>query len=73
MQNGRYFACDRIGSEGRKAYFFVDENNNLFVRAGCFLGTDHEFIDRVHKIHKGTKHEKQYLMAFELAKEILLN
>lgn len=71
VKNGRYFACDRIGSEKRKTYFFADENNEMFVRAGCFFGTMDEFIDRVKKVHKGTKYEKEYLMACELAKVVL--
>lgn len=71
VKNGRYFACDKIGSEKRKTYFFANENNEMFVRAGCFFGTMDEFIDRVKKVHKGTKYEKEYLMACELAKVVL--
>lgn len=71
VKNGKYFACDRIGSEKRKTYFFMDETEKMFVRAGCFFGTMDEFIDRVKKVHKGTKYEKEYLMACELAKVVL--
>ena len=71
VKNGKYFACDRIGSEKRKTYFFIDENGKMFVRAGCFFGTLTEFIARVKEVHAGTKFEKEYLMACELAKVVL--
>lgn len=68
--NGKYFACDRIGSEKRKTYFFKGDNG-YFVRAGCFFGTFDEFIERVHEVHAGTKHETEYIKAVELAKVVL--
>ena len=68
--NGIYFACDRIGSEKRKTYFFKG-NNGYFVRAGCFFGTFDEFVDRVHQVHAVTKYEKEYELAIELAKVVL--
>ena len=71
VKNGKYFACDRIGSEKRKTYFFMDENGKMFVRAGCFFGTLTEFIARVKEVHAGTKFEKEYLIACELAEVVL--
>ena len=71
VKKGKYFACDRIGSEKRKTYFFMDETEKMFVRAGCFFGTLPEFIERVKEVHAGTKFEKEYLMACELAKVVL--
>ena len=68
--NGIYFACDRIGSEKRKTYFFKGDNG-YFVRAGCFFGTFDEFVDRVHQVHADTKFEKEYELAVELAKVVL--
>lgn len=68
--NGTYFACDRIGSEKRKTYFFKGDNG-YFVRAGCFFGTMEEFIERVKEAHAGTKYEREYLAAVELAKIVL--
>ena len=68
--NGIYFACDRIGSEKRKTYFFKGDNG-YFVRAGCFFGTFDEFIERVHQVHATTKYEKEYELAVELAKVVL--
>lgn len=68
--NGIYFACDRIGSEKRKTYFFKGDNG-YFVRAGCFFGTFDDFIERVHQVHAITKYEKEYELAIELAKVVL--
>lgn len=70
VKNGTYFACDRIGSEKRKTYFFKGDNG-YFVRAGCFFGTLYEFVERVKKVHTGTKFEREYLAAVELAKIVL--
>lgn len=70
VKNGTYFACDKIGSEKRKTYFFKGDNG-YFVRAGCFFGTFDEFVERVKKVHTGTKFEREYLAAVELAKIVL--
>ena len=72
VKNGKYFACDRIGSKGRKTYFFCDEYNEIFVRAGCFFGTEKEFLEELKETHGNTKYERQYKLALELAKDILL-
>lgn len=68
--NGTYFACDRIGSAKRKTYFFKGDNG-CFVRAGCFFGTFDEFAVKVKETHGGTKFEREYLAALELAKIVL--
>ncbi len=68
--NGTYFACDRIGSEKRKTYFFKGDNG-YFVRAGCFFDTFDVFMERVHLEYAGTKFEKEYELAIELAKAVL--
>ena len=71
MKNGRYVAVDRIGSENRKAYFYIDDNGNMFVRAGCWFSGMAAFKERVKKVHAGTIHEKTYLAACELAELML--
>ena len=58
MKNGRYVAVDRIGRENRKAYFYVDENGNMFVRAGCWFSDMTAFKERVKEVHAGTIHER---------------
>ena len=71
VKNGRYVAVDRIGRENRKAYFYIDENGNMFVRAGCWFSDMTAFKERVKKVHAGTIHEKTYLAACELAELML--
>ena len=70
LTNATYIAVDRIGREQRKAYFFrADEG--FYVRAGCWFGTFAEFADRVKEVRSGTKYERDYLAALELAKTML--
>ena len=71
VKNGRYVAVDRIGRENRKAYFYIDENGNMFVRAGCWFSDMAAFKERVKEVHAGTIHEKTYLAACELAELML--
>ena len=71
VKNGTYFACDMIGSERRKTYFFRDGDGNMFVREGYWFSPLDEFIERVKEAHGGTKYEKEYLAAVELAKIVL--
>lgn len=71
VQNGTYCACDRIGSERRKTYFFRDGDGEMYVRAGCWFSSLDEFVERVKQAHGGTKYEKEYLAAVELAKIVL--
>ena len=71
VKNGRYVAVDRIGSENRKAYFYIDDNGNMFVRAGCWFSDMAAFKERVKKVHAGTIHERTYLAACDLAELML--
>ena len=71
VKNGRYVAVDRIGRENRKAYFYIDENGNMFVRAGCWFSDMAAFKERVKEVHAGTIHEKTYLAACDLAELML--
>ena len=69
---GRYVAIDRIGSEKRKTYFFADRDGNIFVRAGCWFSDLPAFKERVRDVHAGTRHEKEYLAACDLAELMLM-
>lgn len=69
---GRYVAVDRIGSEKRKTYFFADRDGNIFVRAGCWFSDLSAFKERVRDVHAGTRHEKEYLAACDLAELMLM-
>ena len=71
VKNGRYIAIDRIGSENRKAYFFIDENGKMYVRAGCWFSKLEYFKKRVREVHAGTVHEKAYLAACDFAELML--
>lgn len=71
VKNGRYVAVDRIDSENRKAYFYIDENGNMFVRVGCWFSDMAAFKERVKEVHAGTIHEKIYLAACDLAELML--
>ena len=71
VKNGRYVAVDRIGSANRKAYFFMDEDGKMFVRAGCWFSDMAAFRERVKKVHAGTIHKKTYLAACDFAELML--
>ena len=70
ISNGRYVAVDRIGSEQRKAYFFKGDEG-LFVRAGCWFSSLEDFKARVREVHSGTRHEREYLAACDMAEMML--
>lgn len=72
VSGGRYVAVDRIGREKRKTYFFADKDGNIFVRAGCWFSDLSAFKERVRDVHKGTRHEKEYLAACDLAELMLM-
>lgn len=72
VSGGRYVAVDRIGSEKRKTYFFADRDGNIFVRAGCWFSDLSAFKERVRDVHAGTRHEKEYLAACDLAELMLM-
>ena len=71
VKNGRYVAVDRIGSANRKAYFFMDEDGKMFVRAGCWFSDMAAFRERVKEVHAGTIHKKTYLAACDFAELML--
>ena len=61
-----YMAFDRIGSENRKAYFF-DFTDGVFIRAGCFFGSEAEFIAKLERGDDAAK-TAEYMAALALAK-----
>ena len=71
VKNGHYVAVDRIDNTNRKAYFYIDENGNMFVRNGCWFFDMTTFKEWVKKVHAGTIHEKTYLAACDLAELML--
>lgn len=65
-----YFAADRIGSESRKAYFFQDQNEIFWVRAGCFWGDENAFLAKLEADADNVK-TAHYRAALALAKMVL--
>lgn len=61
-----YLAVDCIGSENRKTYFFNFETG-IHIRAGCFFGTEKQFIVKL-KCDGDAQKTKIYTMALDLAK-----
>lgn len=57
-----------IGSRNDFTTFFRTKDKEIFVKCGCFKGNIDEFEKAVEETHKGTKHEKTYKKAIELAK-----
>jgi hypothetical protein len=57
-----------IGSRYGFTTFYRTKNKRIHVACGCFLGDIDEFEKKVVKNHAGTKHEKTYKAAIELAK-----
>src|SRR3972149_1311118 len=62
-----FIRINNIGSRKDGCLIFNFEDG-IYVRSGCWFGTELEFVERVKKVHLGTKHEKEYLLALQLAK-----
>lgn len=71
VQDGLYVQIGNIGSEHRTAYFYVDKDGAMFVRAGCWFGNLNDFKMRVKSVHSGTIYEVQYMAACAYAEAIL--
>lgn len=61
-------AIGAIGSRNDDTTFFRNKDNKIIVDCGCFNGTIEEFEKAVEENHVGTKHERTYKLAIELAK-----
>ena len=57
-----------IGSRDDTTTFFRTKDKKIYVICGCFGGDIEKFEKAVEEVHKGTKHEKTYKLAIELAK-----
>ena len=58
-----------IGSRNGFTTFFRVKTNQIHVVCGCFLGSIDDFEKAVEKSHAGTRHERTYKLAIQLAKE----
>lgn len=57
-----------IGSRDDTTTFYRGADGKIYVSCGCFNGSIDDFASKVKAVHAGTKHEKTYLLAVELAK-----
>lgn len=57
-----------IGFRDDTTTFFRTKDKKIYVICGCFGGDIEKFEKAVEEEHKGTKHEKTYKLAIELAK-----
>lgn len=71
VQDGLYVQVGNVGSKHRTAYFYVDKDGAMFVRAGCWIGTLNDFKVRVKDVHGGTIYEAQYMAACAYAEAVL--
>ena len=65
-----------IGPIGRRndiTTFYRIEQGGVGVKCGCFNGTIEEFERAIHKTHAGTIHERAYMAAIRMAKEIMIH
>ena len=63
-----YITIGAIGSRNDTTTFYRGADGKIYVSCGCFNGTIDDFAAKVKQVHAGTKHERTYLLAIELAK-----
>lgn len=68
MQSSDCIAIGAIGSRNDTTTFYRGADGKIYVSCGCFNGSIDDFASKVKAVHAGTKHEKTYLLAVELAK-----
>lgn len=68
VTRSRFPMMQHIGSRDDTTTFYRGTDGGIYVSCGCFNGTIDDFATRVKAVHAGTKHEKTYLLAIELAK-----
>lgn len=68
MDASDYITIGAIGSRDDTTTFYRGTDGGIYVSCGCFSGSIDDFSAEVKQVHAGTKHEKTYLLAIELAK-----
>lgn len=63
-----FLTIGAIGSRDDTTTFYRGTDGGIYVSCGCFSGSIDDFAAEVKAAHAGTKHEKTYLLAIELAK-----
>lgn len=67
-KNTHLLQIGAIGSRDDTTTFFRTKDKEIYVSCGCFTGDIEKFEKAVEEEHKGTKYEKTYKLAIELAK-----
>ena len=62
-----FVRINNIGSRTDGCYIY-NFKKGIYVRSGCFFGTEQEFTQAVDTKHARTKYQRQYQLALELAK-----
>lgn len=68
-----YLTVGGIGSRKGMTTFYRCKDGLIRVNCGCFNGTLDEFEAAVHETHAGNEHEKAYMAAIRMAKEIMIH
>ena len=68
MESSDCITIGAIGSRDDTTTFYRGTDGGIYVSCGCFSGSIDDFSAEVKAVHAGTKHEKTYLLAIELAK-----
>ena len=68
-----YILIGAIGSRNDATTFFRLKQGGIGVKCGCFFGTIDEFEKAVHKTHAGNEHEKAYMAAIRMVKEVMIH
>ena len=63
-----FFVQGPIRSRNEFVTFYRTKDNTVGVRCGCFSGSLQEFVNQVERTHGGSRYEKEYKLAAELAK-----
>ena len=63
-----FFVQGPIGSRDGYVTFYRTKDDTVGVRCGCFSGSLQGFVNQVEKTHGGSRYEKEYKLAAELAK-----
>lgn len=71
VKNARYIKVGPIGSRNDDAYFYADGEGKIFVRAGCFFGTEDEFLSKLMETHGNNAYASGYKLALEFASTVL--
>ena len=67
-----YMTVGGIGSRQAMTTFYRCKYGLIRVNCGCFNGTLDEFEDAVYETHAGNEHEKAYMAAIRMVKEVMI-